>query len=598
MNPTQKGLTQVNDTRYNGSRLTAHGSRLTAHGSRLTAHGSRLTAHGSRLTVKLYSPHCNFPQFLRHIALVIVLFLASSGTAWATTTSTITVSGTDYLLFTGFTATGGNGKNYAKLVDGNTNTDWSALKNYDDGTTNDFAGGTEDPAFVEFHADSPVIPKGYVLTCDSENAGFWKPVQWAFKAKLNEGDEWTAIHSSTTTLGAGKTFEIACTNDAGNQYQYFRFEVYEVGTTMKVDLDEVQIYAQFTYTPVSARAATCTEYGLSSGGYLRNDGKYFSDANGTTELTVGNGLIDKIPHTGVHHEADANHIEYWQCSVCSKYFTDEACTHEVTADEVLKTVFGTLTAGTNGASGYYTLESKTYTLTEDVNTAGYIYVPEGVTAAIDLAGHTIDRGLTSAITNGMVIRVEGSLTVTDSGTGGTIKGGMDSSTEHVSCVLVYSENSNPVFTLQGGTLIGNTSNQYNSAVLAPNNSNITISGGKITGDVYGIHSYGNVAVSGGEISGNTTGIWSQTNSVSVSGNPVIANNTNANVMLYYGDASVLTIAGELTAGANIGITEGGGSIPTDNAPVTITSGYGTYHSNISLGTYFSLDNNGQTLVMG
>ena len=269
-----------------------------------------------------------------------------------------------------------------------------------------------------------------------------------------------------------------------------------------LDLDELQIYAQFTYTPVSARAATCTEYGLTNDGYLRNDGKYLSDANGTAELTVGNGLIDKIPHTGVHHEASDSNIEYWQCSMCGKYFTDKACTQEVTADEVLKTVFGTLTAGTNGTSSYYTLESKTYTLTEDFNTNGYIYVPKGVTAAIDLAGHTIDRGLTSAITNGIVIRVAGSLTVTDSGTGGTIKGGMDSE-ENVSCVMVYRDNGGAAFILQCGTLIGNTSYQFNKAVSGGNNTNITISGGKITGDVYGIYSMGNVTVSGGEISGNT-----------------------------------------------------------------------------------------------
>ena len=396
--------------------------------------------------------------------MTLIIALLTTATAWATTTSTITVGGTDYLLFTGFTATGGNGTNYANLVDGNTSTDWCATKSYNNGDPNapagDFNGGTEDPAFVEFHADEPIIPKGYVLTCDNENAGFWKPVEWAFKAKLNAGDEWTTIQSSNTTLGAGKTFEIACDNDGDNQYQYFRFEVYEVGTTMTLDLDELQIYAQFTYSPVPARAATCTEYGLTSDGYLRNDGKYFSDANGTTELTVGNGLIAMIPHTGVHHEASDSNIEYWQCSMCSKYFTDEGCTQEVTADEVLKGIFGTLTAGTNGASGYYTLESKTYTLTEDVNTAGYIYVPEGVTATIDLAGHTIDRGLTSAITNGMVIRVAGSLTVTDSGTGGKIKGGMDSE-NNVSCVMVYSDNGGAAFTLQGGTLIGNTSNQYN-----------------------------------------------------------------------------------------------------------------------------------------
>ena len=248
--------------------------------------------------------------------------------------------------------------------------------------------------------------------------------------------------------------------------------------------------------------------------------------------------------------------------------------------------FGTLT------DGKYTLvNGNTYTLTADVNTAGYIYVPEGVTATIDLNGHTIDRGLTNAITNGMVIWVAGSLTVTDSGTGGTVKGGMDSSAEHVSCVMVYSDNGSPTFTLQGGTLIGNTSNQYNCAVCAPNSSNITISGGKITGDVYGIESSGHVTVTGGEISGNTIGILSLNYSVSVSGNPVITNNTSANVQLY----SSLTIAGELTAGANIGITKGIG-IPTDNAPVTITSGYGTYNNNVSPSTYFSLDNNGQIQI--
>ena len=259
--------------------------------------------------------------------------------------------------------------------------------------------------------------------------------------------------------------------------------------------------------------------------------------------------------------------------------------------------FGTLT------DGKYTLvNGNTYTLTDDINTAGYIYVPEGVTATIDLNGHTIDRGLTSAVANGYVIWVAGSLTVTDSGTGGKIKGGMDSSADHVSCVKVYSDNGGAAFILQGGTLIGNTSYQVNHAVMGGNNTSITVSGGKITGDIYGVYSYGNITVSGGEISGNTIGIQSLNYSISVSGNPVITNNTNANVTL---DSS-LTIAGELTVGANIGITKRG-SIPTDNAPVTITSGYGTYNNNVLPSTYFSLDNDGQiqtspvdymTVVMG
>ena len=102
----------------------------------------------------------------------------------------------------------------------------------------------------------------------------------------------------------------------------------------------------------------------------------------------------------------------------SQMFEDIAIT--ASAETVTSTMFGTL-----GESGYYTLSSQTYTLTDDVNTAGYIYVPAGVTATIYLNGHTIDRGLTSEMTNGSVIIVEGTLTITDSSTGGTVQGGYD-----------------------------------------------------------------------------------------------------------------------------------------------------------------------------
>ncbi|WP_279149131.1 hypothetical protein, partial [Segatella bryantii] len=55
-------------------------------------------------------------KYLAFIVLVLLLAMTAT-TAWATTTSTITVGGTDYTLFTGFTATDGNGNNWANLVD-------------------------------------------------------------------------------------------------------------------------------------------------------------------------------------------------------------------------------------------------------------------------------------------------------------------------------------------------------------------------------------------------------------------------------------------------------------------------------------------------
>ena len=277
--------------------------------------------------------------------MMLLLTMFTTMTAWAQTTSTINVGGTDYTLFTGFTATDGNGNNWANLVDGNTSTDWIAKKTMPGepdpapdappAPTGDFAGGTGDPAFVEFHADAPIIPKGYVLTCDHQNAGFWKPVQWALKAKLNEGDAWTTIHSSNTTLGAGKTFEIPCSNDGNNKYQYFRFEVYEVGATTIVDLDELQFYGSLpAYTHLTVKAATCTATGIKVDCYRRNsDGKYFTDETGATELAESDVIAPMIPHSGEHHEATDVNIEYWQCSMCGTYFSDEGCTTEITEEQ-------------------------------------------------------------------------------------------------------------------------------------------------------------------------------------------------------------------------------------------------------------------------
>lgn len=360
-----------------------------------------------------------------------------------TTTSTITVDGTDYTLFTGFTATGGNGNNWANLVDGNTSTDWMAGKteNYtpmpgepvpdpdaSPAPTGDFAGGTEDPAFVEFHADAPIIPKGYVLTCDHENAGFWKPVEWALKAKLNEGDEWTTIHYSTTTLGQGKTFEIPCTNDQNNKYQYFRFEVYEVGATTMLRLDELEFYGftELTYTHLTVRDATCREMGIKQECYKRNDGKYFTDENGTAELNESDVIVPMIAHTGVHYEADENHVEYWQCSVCGKYFSNEACSNEITelqtqivkylaTDGTLKTLDSVATAVTSTmtswSNGWYVVYDDV-TISDRISVSGTVHLilcngatltaSEGITvgssATFNVYAQTEDEATMGALT--------------------------------------------------------------------------------------------------------------------------------------------------------------------------------------------------------
>jgi len=67
-------------------------------------------------------------------------------------------------------------------------------------------------------------------------------------------------------------------------------------------------------------------------------------------------------------------------------------------------------------------EGKEITLYSDISPAQgdiYLHVPQGVTATLNLNGHTVNRGLNTAAANGYVIRVDGSLTLNN----GTVTGG-------------------------------------------------------------------------------------------------------------------------------------------------------------------------------
>lgn len=58
---------------------------------------------------------------------------------------------------------------------------------------------------------------------------------------------------------------------------------------------------------------------------------------------------------------------------------------------------------------------------------GVLIIPEKATVTLDLAGHKIDRNMTSATSDGQVIKVSGTLIINDSVGGGTITGGNCSS---------------------------------------------------------------------------------------------------------------------------------------------------------------------------
>ncbi len=484
----------------------------------------------------------------RRAAMLLLVMMLTTVTAWATTTSTINVGGTDYTLFTGFTATAGTAS-YSNFVDGNLSNEWWVKKNVDDpnAPAGDFNGGIVDPAFVEFHADAPIIPKGYVLTYDNSVNENWKPTSWALKAKLSESDNWTTIHSSNSSLGNGSSFKIPCNNDGNNQYQYFRFEIYEVEGTMMSILNELQFYGyeNLTYTHLTVRAATCTEAGIKQECYKRGDGKYFSDENGTTELAEDAVIEPMKPHTGAHHDADANHIEYWQCSMCNKYFSDEACTNEITElqTHVVKYLDGNGTLTTlNEIATAVTSSSTSWN-------EGWYVVYDDVTIT--------DRISVSGTVN--LILFDGATLTANKGIG------VGSS----ATFNVYAQSEDEATM---GALVATATTEFNCAGIGGgNNSNfgtININGGKITatgnnagiGGGYGSTS-GNITINGGIVNATADGY---SNSAGIGGG------NNGYVTSVTLNGGVITATGDTqSGGAGIGT---GAYASSGTMTITIGSG--------------------------
>ena len=90
-----------------------------------------------------------------------------------------------------------------------------------------------------------------------------------------------------------------------------------------------------------AKAATCEETGNIEYWYCTKCEKYFSDEAGMLEITLADTVIDKAPHTLTHIAAKDSsctaegNIEYWYCSVCGKYFSDAEATQEITLAETV-----------------------------------------------------------------------------------------------------------------------------------------------------------------------------------------------------------------------------------------------------------------------
>ncbi len=246
------------------------------------------------------------------------------------------VAQTEYDNTVTFTALEGNPEgydkeSYANLFDGKK----------EDSNSSKWCCEFRSSAYVIFEASKAGIPVGYTITTGNDNANFGcggrNPLSWKLYGN-NEGKEgaWTLIDKVENDKVlqdknyASYDFKCKCSTS----YQYFKWEISAIHSGSLLQVGEFELKLK-TCTHLKADGSsalgaaiktvepTCTEHG------------YTTKECSLCHLIVKEYLNLK-PHTLTHHAlkaatcTEAGIIEYWQCNVCNKLFSNEAATTEIT----------------------------------------------------------------------------------------------------------------------------------------------------------------------------------------------------------------------------------------------------------------------------
>lgn len=428
----------------------------------------------------------------------------------STATSTKVIDGTEYMVFTKFTATSGtqgtgSDENYWKLVDGDTGTKWCIVNGSYQSSGYD--------TYIEFKSDMAFIPKGYILTTGGDNSKYngRNPAGWTIKGKLNENDDWDTIAEVTndTVLKDENTTPYNFyANDANKLYQYFRFEFSKTKDAEVFQMSELEFFG----TIKDNADIAFSSIGSVNGFYTYTGSQItvtptVTDSNGkaltastdyTVSLTKGGEAVDKIQDAGNYTFTFTGKGDYKGTQSVS-FVVGSTITY-IDADKTEKTK--SLLEVTFLTGNETELESGWYFANGSIVYNSALTLKDNSDIHIILA----DRASMTVETSGTAASVSGSgadLTVygqsagtgtlnvsnkseSDGGNAIEISGNSDSSntfTVNSGCVNVSSNKSSavisPNFIINGGTV---TVSGYNAGISVSND--LTVNGGKLTATTY------------------------------------------------------------------------------------------------------------------
>ena len=254
--------------------------------------------------------------------------------------------------------------------------------------------------------------------------------------------------------------------------------------------------------------------------------------NGTTAYALADATVT-LGYSGTVPTGDVVAYSVGSDNLLGNTFTMPASDVTVTASLITEWVWLNrlfAAASTNSENPTLITLDQNYTAQA---TDTYLTIPSGRYVTLDLNGHTLDRALTAATSNGYVILVNGTLTVNDGSnpSTGTITGGNN---------IIYDINGNygggvrvdgGSFTMNGGKIYGNTAGNYGGGVSIANGGSFTLSGGTVSNNSAsngsGVHVYNGCTftMSGGSITGNIASHGVYVNGTFTMSGGTISNNT-------------------------------------------------------------------------
>ena len=197
-------------------------------------------------------------------------------------------------------------------------------------------------AYVIFEASKAGVPVGYTITTGENNASFngRNPLSWKlYGNNTGEDSNWTLIQevSNDEKLEDKNyaSYDFKC--EGSTYYKYFKWEITAIhkGNVLQVGEFELKLKTTCSHKNADGSSAlgkaietieaTCVEHGYT-----------------THKCSICHSIVkvdnnDELKkHTPTHHvQIDATctatgKIEYWQCSVCKKLFSDANATTEIT----------------------------------------------------------------------------------------------------------------------------------------------------------------------------------------------------------------------------------------------------------------------------